>query len=50
MWKRCRSIGRLVGTDEKILSRAVMFGLNIVMDDARVEKLITAIKAGQKPL
>ncbi|MDD3512417.1 MAG: DegT/DnrJ/EryC1/StrS family aminotransferase [Synergistaceae bacterium] len=33
---------------EKILSRAVMFGLNIVMDDARVEKLITAIKAGAK--
>ena len=33
---------------EKILSRAVMFGINIVMDDAMVEKLITAIKAGAK--
>ncbi|MBN1380931.1 MAG: DegT/DnrJ/EryC1/StrS family aminotransferase [Deltaproteobacteria bacterium] len=33
---------------DAILSRAVMFGLNIIMDDASVEKIITAIKAGAK--
>ena len=31
---------------DMILSRAVMFGLNIVMDDASIHKIITAIKAG----
>lgn len=33
---------------DAILSRAVMFGLNIIMDDASVNKIITAIKAGAK--
>ncbi len=33
---------------DAILSRAVMFGLNIVMDDASINKIITAIKAGAK--
>ena len=33
---------------DAILSRAVMFGLNIIMDDASVDKIITAIKAGAK--
>jgi len=33
---------------DAILSRAVMFGLNIIMDDASVNKIITAIKAGVK--
>ena len=31
---------------DAILSRAVMFGLNIIMDDASVNKIIAAIKAG----
>ena len=31
---------------DAILSRAVMFGLNICMDDASINKIITAIKAG----
>lgn len=33
---------------DAILSRAVMFGLNIIMDDASVNKIINAIKAGAK--
>jgi 8-amino-3,8-dideoxy-alpha-D-manno-octulosonate transaminase len=33
---------------DAILSRAVMFGLNIIMDDASVDKIIAAIKAGAK--
>ena len=33
---------------EAVLSRAVMFGLNICMDNASVDKIITAIKAGAK--
>lgn len=33
---------------DAILSRAVMFGLNIIMDDASVNKIITAIKAGAR--
>lgn len=33
---------------DAILGRAVMFGLNIVMDDESVEKIINAVKAGAK--
>jgi 8-amino-3,8-dideoxy-alpha-D-manno-octulosonate transaminase len=33
---------------DAILSRAVMFGLNIIMDDASVNKMIDAIRAGAK--
>jgi 8-amino-3,8-dideoxy-alpha-D-manno-octulosonate transaminase len=33
---------------DAILSRAVMFGLNIHMDDVSVDKIISAIKAGAK--
>ena len=33
---------------DAILSRAVMFGLNIFMDDASIDKIIRAIKAGAK--
>ena len=37
-----------MAVSDAILSRAVMFGLNIKMDDASVEKIITAIKAGAR--
>lgn len=33
---------------DAILSRAVMFGLNICMDDASINKIIAAVKAGAK--
>ena len=33
---------------DAVLSRAVMFGLNIVMDDAAANKIIGAVKAGAK--
>jgi hypothetical protein len=29
-----------------LLARAAMFGLNIIMDDSSVEKMIRAIRAG----
>lgn len=33
---------------DAILSRAVMFGLNIIMDDASIDKIVAAVKAGAK--
>ena len=33
---------------DAVLSRAVMFGLNVTMEDAAVEKIISAVKAGAK--
>jgi 8-amino-3,8-dideoxy-alpha-D-manno-octulosonate transaminase len=35
----------MAGSD-RLLARAVMFGLNIIMDDSSVEKMIRAIRAG----
>ncbi len=37
-----------MAASDAILSRAVMFGLNIKMDDASVEKIVMAIRAGAK--
>lgn len=37
-----------MAASDAILSRAVMFGLNIIMDEASVNQIITAIKAGAK--
>jgi 8-amino-3,8-dideoxy-alpha-D-manno-octulosonate transaminase len=37
-----------MAVSDAILSRAVMFGLNICMDDASVNRIIAAIKAGAK--
>jgi len=33
---------------EDILSRSVMFGIDVVMDDAKIEKIVSGIKAGLK--
>ena len=33
---------------EAVLSRAVMFGLNLIMEDEASEKIINAVKAGAK--
>ena len=33
---------------EAILNRAVMFGLNLIMEDEATDKIIKAIKAGAK--
>ncbi|MDD3248759.1 MAG: DegT/DnrJ/EryC1/StrS family aminotransferase [Smithellaceae bacterium] len=37
-----------MAASDAILSRAVMFGLNIIMDEASVNQIITAINAGAK--